>query len=134
MEERLFAEELASYLGTSPRRLKRFANLYRLVKASMSVRDWDGYDADDARAVLTLLALLTGAPNLAPDVIEDILSDRWTDTGPTTLAKQPTNTDHHEFARAAGLMKGISRGPVLKRWASAVARYSFRRVSVPHSS
>jgi hypothetical protein len=65
--------ELTPVLGKSPRALKRFVNIYRLIKAGL---------ADDAqvaflnmgqyRSVQLVLAIATGTPRLAPNLFEAV--------------------------------------------------------------
>jgi hypothetical protein len=62
--------DLAPLLGRSPRTLKRFVNVYRLIRVGLS--PWerelflsDAYGLPDYRAVLLLLAIDTGAPKVA---------------------------------------------------------------------
>jgi hypothetical protein len=61
---------LAPYLGQSPRRAKRFVNVYRLVKAGLPQSRIDalvgrGGASPGYRALLTQLAIVTGAPRTA---------------------------------------------------------------------
>ena len=58
---------LASAVGISPRRAKRFANLYRLLKASLSPVERRGFVLENGRdgsfgTAMALLAATTGAP------------------------------------------------------------------------
>jgi hypothetical protein len=62
--------DLAPLLGRSPRTLKRFVNVYRLIRVGLS--PWerelflsDAHGLADYRAVLLLLAIDTGAPKVA---------------------------------------------------------------------
>lgn len=70
-----YMEDLAGAVGRSPRRLKRFVNVYRILKASCTpsealhfVRD-SGHQGE-YRAAMTLLALTTGAPSIAFDLYQ----------------------------------------------------------------
>ncbi|HEU0302045.1 MAG TPA: P-loop NTPase fold protein, partial [Longimicrobium sp.] len=65
-----FMNELAPLLGRSPRALKRFVNVYRLIKAGLPPHERraflrDDRGASDYQAVLFLLAVDTGAPHIA---------------------------------------------------------------------
>ncbi|NUP07841.1 MAG: hypothetical protein HOW73_17475 [Polyangiaceae bacterium] len=131
-DELLFAEGLTSYLGRSPRRLKRFANLYRLAKASMSEPDWDDYDRMDHEAVLTLLALITGSPNLAPEVLHDLQGGAWgVDSLPAIATPRSPGYSPEEVTTAGALLRSAASNRSLRRWAPFVMRYSFRREAVP---
>jgi len=70
-EELAAVGQLAPLLGDTPRSIKRFVNLYLVLKAIGRARGWlDGPDDDrgDAEAVLWLLALADGQPTLANDL------------------------------------------------------------------
>jgi len=67
-EELAFMENLKPILGVSPRAVKRFVNVYRLVKASAMTASKDFLsDRPDAdyRVVLFLLAVVTGLPTIS---------------------------------------------------------------------
>ena len=97
-EELDFMAGLAPLLDRSPRALKRFVNVYRLIKAGLTREEQRTfYDAaDDApppyQAVLFLLAVDTGLPEVAEGFFDE-LHPRWPDGrrgivegGPSTLA------------------------------------------------
>lgn len=76
-DEVQFISDLAPLLGRSPRTLKRFVNVYRLIRVGLS--PWerqlfllDDYGVADFRAVLFLLAVDTGAPLVAASVFQTI--------------------------------------------------------------
>ena len=76
--EHAFMLELGSAVGRSPRRLKRFVNAYRILKAANTPLDKKVFIIDDGRtgvyrAVLTLLAVTTGAPSLANLVLNRLV-------------------------------------------------------------
>ncbi len=61
------SDKLAHYIPT-PRAAKRFANIYRLVKASVKPGDLERFedkDSGDFKLVMFLLAIVTGHPRLA---------------------------------------------------------------------
>ena len=65
-DERQYMEELDELIKT-PRAAKRFVNVYRLLKASTGIDQTT--DPAAYRGVLTLLAVLTGYPSEATDVL-----------------------------------------------------------------
>ena len=65
-DERQYMEELDELIKT-PRAAKRFVNVYRLLKASTGIDQTT--DPTAYRGVLTLLAVLTGYPSEATDVL-----------------------------------------------------------------
>lgn len=62
--EQVFIEALAPFVGGSPRRALRFLNVYRVVKASLGSEDLDALQRGGYRALMTQLAIATGAPRL----------------------------------------------------------------------
>jgi len=65
--EILTLEQFAPFLGGSPRRAKRFINLYHLLKASLHSQrlDADGDERIKPLAVIAMLAMVTSAPEAA---------------------------------------------------------------------
>jgi TIR domain/KAP family P-loop domain len=69
-EEYEFIGELTPLLGRSPRALKRFVNVYRLIKAGLYEEELDSFlnskfGLPDYQVVLFLLAVDTGAPSIS---------------------------------------------------------------------
>ena len=54
---------LSPYLGGSPRRARRFVNVYRVAKASLPPADITLLEEGECRPLATQLAIATGAPN-----------------------------------------------------------------------
>jgi hypothetical protein len=72
-EELKFADKLVPLLGRSPRALKRFTNVYRLMKVRLNDQEWHEFVAKDSyKRVLFLLALVTNAPGLATKLFRRI--------------------------------------------------------------
>ncbi len=70
---------IAPLLHRSPRAVKRFVNLYRLIKAGLSTVELDAFLNDGPipqirsfEIVLFLLALTTNSPELMPDMLNAI--------------------------------------------------------------
>jgi hypothetical protein len=138
--------QLASLLGRSPRALKRFVNVYRLVKAGLSAVEYQAFirPGGGARSVLFLLAVDSGTPSVAPTVFRAALDagrhPGRAKGGVTILrsalkAYAPNGPDasigmaeraHLEAwladDRAAAFVGDPGR---LAYWAARVARYSF---------
>jgi hypothetical protein len=55
--------ELSPYLGGSPRRARRFVNVYRVAKASLPWGEVKKLEDGEYKALATQLAIATGAPN-----------------------------------------------------------------------
>ncbi|MBI5853481.1 MAG: hypothetical protein HZB39_20925 [Planctomycetes bacterium] len=136
--EREFMLKLAGAMGKSPRRLKRFVNTYRILKASL-----DGTEAEEFvveggksgayRAAMAILAMLTGAPRLSIDVLRKLAHAESSKTVTGLLADVATLKGDPEFDYLdAGLCAYRDccgeKHPLtdLKYWAPRVARFSFR--------
>jgi hypothetical protein len=136
-------------LVPSPRAAKRFVNVYRLLRASIGDDQWDSFigDANGGlyRPVLLLLAILTGYPAEATEILRAILEGR----APTTfwglideLGKGAALTEDDErwrelFGRLRGLRSLVQENQQcaeLVEYARQVARYSFQsgRVLLTH--
>jgi KAP family P-loop domain len=136
-----YIQELSPYIGRSPRRVKRFVNIYRLLRASVR----PGADAvnfigtrenpGEHRTALVLLTILTGAPTLAPEIMK-VLRELPASDSVTKLREQITarlnGHDAGELEAALGALeffRGKTRERNLRRlqkWEPVMARYSFR--------
>ena len=87
VKEREAMIALSRVIGRTPRTLKRFVNIYRIIKAGLSDQQLDafiGTSPSDAqyRAVLLLLSVAHGAPDLAPAFFRQLMrSDLRTSDG-----------------------------------------------------
>jgi hypothetical protein len=136
-----YIQELAPCIGRSPRRLKRFVNIYRLLRASIR----PGADAvsfigtrespGEHRVALVLLAVLTGAPTLAPEIMK-ILREAPTIASITNLREQIATRlqgcDAAELEAAIRAFEFLTTKTRhenlqhLQKWEPVLARYSFR--------
>jgi SEFIR domain/KAP family P-loop domain len=72
LQEQKFIESLVPLLDTSPRGLKRFANIYRLIKAGLPEEEQSAFtqnqdkEAGDYQIVLFLLTIATSFPSISP--------------------------------------------------------------------
>jgi uncharacterized membrane protein YphA (DoxX/SURF4 family) len=135
-EEQFCIETLAPHLGNSPRRIKRFANIYRLLKSGLSHREMQSFfgqdgSGDDYRTVLVFLAVVTGAPTLAPVILAEAYSQHNDFNSDTLLngLKHYRNIDTDEWNNADGALK-LLRGrdieaKTIELWAPRVMRYGF---------
>ncbi len=141
--EILYMEALAGAVGRSPRRLKRFVNVYRILKASCTpgealrfVRD-DGRDGS-YRAAMTLLALTTGAPSLAAALYRlleqqdaDADAGTWRDAlrryrRLQRAPKAEADAVHLAFDTYCNFAGQDRTLHDLQRWAPRVKRFTFR--------
>ena len=140
--EREYMLRLAGAVGKSPRRLKRFVNTYRILKASCDALERDKFVLDDGkggtyRAAMTLLAITTGAPRAAIAILHELneleenaaLKDFELRIGGLVTTHDKTETDYAREAlqvyRTAytGTEPGLRD---LRYWAAPAARFSFR--------
>jgi hypothetical protein len=132
---------LAPYIGRSPRRVKRFVNIYRLLRASVRPGAASvGFvgtkeNPGEHRVALVLLAILTGAPTLAPEIMR-ALRNAPANISVVKFHEQIISdfagADSSELNAAVGALNVFSAKTKeeslqrLQRWEPAIARYSFR--------
>jgi peptidoglycan hydrolase-like protein with peptidoglycan-binding domain len=96
--ERNFIGKLARQAGQSPRTIKRFVNVYRLLRttldrAQLAVLVGPNGSSETYRSIITQLAILTGAPNLADEFFRE-LDDTPLDVPLQTLLNVLQQKDH----------------------------------------
>ncbi len=155
--ERLFIAQLASLIPT-PRAAKRFVNIYRLIRATISPANLPAFVGDEQnpgehRALMVLLAILTGYPRQSPYIFRKLtslpLSANWRTTLATFAPRHIPNAelpqyqnqvvpvmDTGEAGQWQRLVKTLLKlsdeatlpdklEPYIK-WAPQAARFSFR--------
>ncbi len=147
--ERAYMLGLAAAVGRSPRRLKRFVNAYRIIKAACTPLDRKTFLVDEGargeyRAAMALLAITTGAPGLAnmvlsrlwreePDLpLDDFLAEltplidgeAWREECRCLLAALQHYAD--SVSAEPGGPKGVLTIRDLRGWSTDVARFTFR--------
>jgi hypothetical protein len=134
---------LAPLLGRSPRALKRFVNLYRLIKAGLTPTEHNAFvrRTQEAlggfEAVLFLLAIDTGLPRISRVVFDTLLEMK--ETGDLGVNQLLERLEKHPVANTADwttLRDWIEslNGPgkfdrglaIIAEWVPSVARYSFQ--------
>jgi len=151
-EEQSTIAELYACVGDSPRRVRRFFDVYRLMRSGMEEGEVQAVIAErHYEVILPLFAMLSGAPLLAPRVIEKLHQDAMRKQSDPALLEQPTlvgwldehfpgdpaiqDPERNTVLRAAKFLddRGMPRtvlADVLRRWIPEVARYSFREVKM----
>jgi hypothetical protein len=76
LKEREFISKISTLIP-SPRTTKRFINIYRLIRAQLSLIELDAFvgssgSPGEYRAVILLLAILTGFPRQAPTIFREL--------------------------------------------------------------
>ncbi len=147
--ERDFMKKLHPLI-MSPRSAKRFINIYRLMRVSITnERDLAAFvgnkQGGQHRAALLLLAILTGYPAEATDILRDLLEEERPETwwqyidgieaswnsstkpstagGPLTSQRRRDLMD--KLKRLRGEIPETQSCDQFVKWASKVARYSF---------
>jgi hypothetical protein len=142
---------LAPYAGRSPRTIKRFANVYRLLRTGLSPKILFGLVGENGescvyKAILGQLAIVTGAPTLADSYFDEL--ERLDSKTPGTLLKKletkilgkaKTNnqtthflTESPEWSSLSGVLKLLEDKDnsdkmitAMREHANVVKRYSF---------
>ena len=135
--ERDFAADVAAALHT-PRAIKKFTNLYRLLRARLDERsgeldaflDDSGPDVPEYQAVLILVIAVISFPDDASRLLIDLLDPEGADSWPEHV-RAARYGDGRELAEFLSWSTGLaahgatsSRQP-FRRWAHEVSRYSF---------
>jgi WD40 repeat protein len=153
-EELSFMSRLAPVLGRSPRALKRFVNVYRLIKTGLAVHEARSFlqpneTLADYQAVLFLLAVDTGMPLLAREFFsmmeegmhaaspeEPSANIAWMIKRMNAMIQSDTLRDSGNWRRMRDWLDnrlGTARSPiaadtplsVFTPWMQRVARFSF---------
>ncbi len=131
---------MSAAVGASPRRANRFANLYRLLKASLSPAERRGFVLDGGKGgsyggALTLLAAATGAPQATRVLVAQLaeepgadpasyLQTRFAAVAPSVL---PSEKPAFDAVQAMALAAQDTAAAVrhLRHWAPRVNRFVF---------
>ena len=141
------------WLIPSPRAAKRFVNIYRLLRATVPEEQRDSFVGDATqgtyRVALVLLAILTGYPSEAADILRDLLTLKeertwWQfidgfETRVFSTSKAPRNGSGQSEAETENLRQLFRNLKQVRSvipdnqscadfidWAPKVARYSFQ--------
>jgi len=142
-----FMREMAPFIGHSPRRGIRFVNVYRLIKTGLrdfSPETFIGLNGDRLafRALLTQLAIVTGAPKIASayfqhqpkeeqhnvtlcSLREKLKEDPLLIGSPEWAAVDGALQRLYDLNVAANLDTGVALVTALRDMAPIAARYSF---------
>ena len=129
---------LAAYVGSSPRRVKRLVNVYRLIKAGLSATQLSTFvtersSDDSARSgpyqiVIGLLVIGTGASARSGQILNELAQ---CDPGEKIdkLVERLRDHNHPEWTMAAQVVEALMRSqkPInvaeLRGWARKVGRF-----------
>jgi hypothetical protein len=132
-DELTWMERVAPLLGNTPRAIKRFANIYLLLRSIGRGRGWP---VPPGGELVVLLAIGTNLPHLAERMFSDAVPDKS-----LKVAAKPDDSDSDpertaERARLSDwLVKApearIPDGPRLDDWVELIRRFRFSRVEQP---
>ncbi|HEY0143719.1 MAG TPA: P-loop NTPase fold protein [Thermoanaerobaculia bacterium] len=128
---------IAKLVSRSPRTAKRFVNTYRFMRASIAPGDLpqylSGHGIAPYEAVLMLLAIVVGAPDVSLEVFDEMKKKEHESLKVEKFVHllAPTYADHDErdeWDRVAAALSARGEAPVgrLQEHIDDVARYSFR--------
>jgi len=147
--EILAIDELSPLLGRSPRALKRFVNLYRLIKAGLTAAEHTAFVRQSEhgfagyQAVLFLLAVDTGLPRLSRAVFDTLHTLKF-EAEPSDLSGFIKSLESQDLegtsdwatlrawlmARRQGDRNTQDSMKQLMTWAPRVSRYSFQAAHI----
>ena len=121
---------LAPCLGGSPRRARRFVNVYRVAKASLAPEEVERLEKDGHKALATQLAIATGAPNAFAAWVEICRSADHFSIGQRIAAIEANDEERRNIEEALATFRKMSTdtADVMKRLAeqaSLAGRFSF---------
>ncbi len=143
-----FMEHLAPLLGRSPRAVKRFVNVYRLIKAAIPRTEQVSFVQEqgltsDFRSVMLLLGIITGMPSLSQPLLRVLLNPLHDTDGnkgqmntlDEVVHRLDVSDSVEQQAERARLSTWLDRYQdghwrtedvaSLRKWAPRVARFSF---------
>jgi hypothetical protein len=139
-------------VGISPRRVRRFLDVYRIMRAGMDdgIVELITQTTNQHQVILGLFAMLSGAPSIAPRLLEMLYAELFASTNgapiTTGLADwlkrnggnnaDPANSDRYEREALThaceymdlALTDKAKLSQALVQWIPEVARYSFREI------
>jgi len=137
-----FIEELAPMISRSPRSVKRFVNVYRIMRAGLSRPELNAFLGKRGGpatfpVVLLLLGVLNGSPSLSTELFREIEGQprgkAFLDFVEDLKTKHK-NSERTEWKEFLARMEKLAKTGYFKKmkmetfqeWSSRVARYSFR--------
>jgi len=128
---------LAPYIASSPRRVLRFLNVYRLIKAGLNTQDIDDLATGGFKPLMLSLAIATGMAKTFPEwiVFLDRSPENFTiETFRSVLREHPWSAGVNleqlrsllvAYEKSVASTKTLDAAKVLKHYATIAKRYSF---------
>ena len=108
-----FMDELRSLLGQTPRSVKRFVNVYRLIKAislNQAAKFVEDKSAADFKLVLFLLSVLTGLPAVSREFFRLLRTERSEIEQAQTSDQQASVPTGRTLAQVLEALRGVVTG------------------------
>ncbi|MEO1049733.1 MAG: P-loop NTPase fold protein [Bacteroidota bacterium] len=131
-----YMRALGDIAGRSPRAIKRFINVYRLLKASIPEAAQGRFTSEhgEFKSYLLLLAILTGRPSSAPLFIEMVSKEGNNTTSKTFINKlKKHETMDNKWVRFCALLEAFNQSKTsrisieqLKKCIPQAVRFSFQ--------
>lgn len=121
--------EFADFLGGSPRRARRFVNIYRVAKASLAPRQRKDLETGKFRALAAQLAISTGAPKAFAAWVDACMDPskpidgQWAEIAPDEEERDNLKGAFDAFSKRPDV--GNDAQPMLAAQAPLAMRFSF---------
>lgn len=126
-----FIHSISNLLGNTPRTIKRFVNIYRLIRVHSDVPEYSITTHADHVAIMLLLAVVTGCNQVAPTLFQmlatspkETFSEFVSDTGYINAVREnkPLNNVLHQL----GALEERIEMSTLRKYIPFISRFSFR--------
>ncbi|TQV74695.1 EVE domain-containing protein [Aliikangiella marina] len=132
--ELIFFQQLGPIVGRSPRAVKRFINLYRILKASHRKARVVGFSEDNGefRVPLFLLAVICGSPKEAEELFRFFKDQAKGERVSTVMAQCEKYSRLEGWTGLVSALKASKQATghlsinAIKEWIPDVARFSYR--------
>jgi hypothetical protein len=127
-----FMKSIAPLIGSTPRTVKRYGNLYRLLRVHSDIPGYTAETAEDYRAIMILLAICVSGGSAAKlffSALKSAGSDGFYKVSKELQSQSPEEKDVIRLHETLGtLPEEIQMFSVkmLRKYAATVARFSFR--------
>jgi hypothetical protein len=133
-EEIEFIHKISNLLGNKPRTIKRFVNIYRLIRVHNEVPDYSITTHADHLAIMLLLALVTGCNADAGAIFQlftktskDTFNEFVTDQ--TLLETMENNTELYNTITKLSEIEDRIEMSLIQKYIPFISRFSFRSLT-----
>ncbi|MCA6363448.1 MAG: hypothetical protein IM638_10450 [Bacteroidetes bacterium] len=129
-----FIHSISNLLGNTPRTIKRFVNIYRLIRVHSDVPEYSITTHADHLAIMLLLAVVTGCNQVAPALFQmlasspkETFSEFVSDTGYINAVRE--NKALNNVLQQLGELEERIEMSTLRKYIPFISRFSFRTLS-----